>query len=203
MKLAAHPLSPRTRRLGATSLRSCARLRLRGYPPLRYAHFSAIFRLASGASPLRLHHHLLAVRLVSRHFPPLHVALCRIGSRAAPTLGCPSALRRTIRSPIRAVRLRAEYRPSPLATVSAAPDASRHSCALGSPVALHLARSRYSSIRFIVAALPRLRAALCAANVQPRLSQRLKCTCAAGIRLANERSEELCEAKSQEPAPRG
>ena len=130
------------------------------------AHFSAIFRLASGASPLRLHHHLLAVRLVSRHFPPLHVALCRIGSRAAPTLSCPSALRRTIRSPIRAVRLRAEYRPSPVATVSTAPDASRHPCALGSPVALHLARSRYSSIRFIVAALPRLRAALCAANVQ-------------------------------------
>ena len=42
-----------------------------------------------------------------------------------------------------------------------------------------------------------------AASAQSRLSQRLKCTCAAGIRLANERSEELCEAKSQEPAPHG
>ena len=28
------------RRLGATSLRSCARLRLRGYPPLRYGAFT-------------------------------------------------------------------------------------------------------------------------------------------------------------------
>ena len=117
VKLAAHPPSPRT----------------------------AQQSLASGASPLRLHHHLLAVRLVSRHFPPLHVALCRFGSRAAPTLSCPSALRRTIRSPIRAVRLRAEYRPSPVATVSTAPDASRHPCALGPPVALHLALSRCSS----------------------------------------------------------
>jgi hypothetical protein len=42
-----------------------------------------------------------------------------------------------------------------------------------------------------------------AASAQSRLAQRLKCTCAAGIRLANERSEELCEAKSQEPAPHG
>ena len=111
------------RHLAVTSLRSCARLRLRGYPPLRFGAF---------------------------------------------TLSCPSALRRTIRSPIRAVRLRAEYRPSPPATVPTAPDASRHPCALGSPVALHLARSRYSSChsRYVLAALPRLRAALCAANVQ-------------------------------------
>ena len=33
---------------------------------------SAIFRLASGASPLQLHGNLRAVSLVSRHFPPLH-----------------------------------------------------------------------------------------------------------------------------------
>ena len=35
---------------------------------------SAIFRLASGASPLQLHGNLRAVSLVSRHFPPLHGA---------------------------------------------------------------------------------------------------------------------------------
>ena len=41
-------------------------------------------------------------------------------------------------------------------------------CALGPPVALHLALSRYTSChsRSIVAALPRLSAALRAANVQ-------------------------------------
>ena len=36
---------------------------------------SAIFRLASGASPLQLHGNLRAVSLVSRHFPRLHGAL--------------------------------------------------------------------------------------------------------------------------------
>ena len=36
---------------------------------------SAIFRLASGASPLQLHDNLRAVSLVSWHFPRLHVAL--------------------------------------------------------------------------------------------------------------------------------
>ena len=34
-------------------------------------------RLPSGASPSRLHRHLPAVRLVSRYFPPLHVARWR------------------------------------------------------------------------------------------------------------------------------
>ncbi|MBE6395793.1 MAG: hypothetical protein E7046_02165 [Lentisphaerae bacterium] len=101
--------------------------------------------MPSGASPSRLHRHLRAVRLVSRHFPPLHVALRPFGSRAAPTLGCTSALRRLIRSPIRVVRLRAEYRPLPHDAVSPASDASRHPCALGSPVALHLSLSRYMS----------------------------------------------------------
>ena len=36
---------------------------------------SAIFRLASEASPSQLHGNLRAVSLVSRHFPPLHGAL--------------------------------------------------------------------------------------------------------------------------------
>ena len=36
---------------------------------------SAIFRLASEASPSHLHGNLRAVSLVSRHFPPLHGAL--------------------------------------------------------------------------------------------------------------------------------
>ena len=48
VKLAAHPPSPRTRRLGATSLRSCARLR-RIYPPLRFGAFPGIFRRFAGA----------------------------------------------------------------------------------------------------------------------------------------------------------
>jgi hypothetical protein len=39
-ELAAHPFSPRTRHLAVTSLRSCARLRLRGYPPLRFGAFT-------------------------------------------------------------------------------------------------------------------------------------------------------------------
>ena len=95
-----HPFSPRTRRLGATSLRSCARLRLRGYPPLRFGAF---------------------------------------------TFGCTFALRCIIRSPIRAVRLRMEYHPSPSITVSTAPYASRRPCALRSPVALRLTPLRYSS----------------------------------------------------------
>jgi hypothetical protein len=47
-ELAAHPFSPRTRRLGATSLRSCARLRLRGYPPLRYGAFLRNHEIAIG-----------------------------------------------------------------------------------------------------------------------------------------------------------
>ena len=99
-ELAAHPFSPRTRHLAVTSLRSCARLRLRGYPPLRFGAF---------------------------------------------TFGCTFALRCIIRSPIRAVRLRMEYHPSPSITVSPAPYASRRPCALRSPVALRLSPSRYWS----------------------------------------------------------
>ena len=55
------------------------------------------------------------------------------------------ALRCIIRSPIRAVRLRMEYHPSPSITVSPAPYASRRPCALRSPVALRLSPSRYWS----------------------------------------------------------
>jgi hypothetical protein len=79
--------------------------------PLRFAtaHFSAITRLPSGASPSRLHRHLPTVRLVSRHFPPLHVALCRFGSRAAPTLGCSSAVRCVLHSRMHAAWLGVEY----------------------------------------------------------------------------------------------
>jgi hypothetical protein len=93
-------LARSARHLAVTSLRSCARLRLRGYPPLRFGAF---------------------------------------------TFGCTFALRCIIRSPIRAVRLRMEYHPSPSITVSPAPYASRRSCALRSPVALRLAPSRYWS----------------------------------------------------------
>ena len=77
------------------------------------AHFSAIFRFASGASPLRLHRHLPAVRLVSRHFPPLHVALCRFNSSAAPISRFVFAVRCVILAPMHAIWYRAEYRPSP------------------------------------------------------------------------------------------
>ena len=88
------------RHLAVTSLRSCARLRLRGYPPLRFGAF---------------------------------------------TFGCTFALRCIIRSPIRAVRLRMEYHPSPSITVSPAPYASRRPCALRSPVALRFTPLRCSS----------------------------------------------------------
>ena len=73
---------------------------------------------------------------VARAFPAF-------GSRAAPTFGCMFALRCIIRPPIRAVRLRMEYHPSPSITVSTAPYASRRPCALRSPVALRLSPSRY------------------------------------------------------------
>ena len=86
------------RHLAVTSLRSCARLRLRGYPPLRFGAF---------------------------------------------TFGCTFTLRCIIRSPIRAVRLRMEYHPSPSITVSTAPYASRRTCALRSPVALRFTPLRY------------------------------------------------------------
>ena len=77
------------------------------------AHFSAITRLPSGASPSRLHRHLPAVRLVSRHFPPLHVALCRFNSSAAPISRFVFAVRCVILAPMHAIWHRAEYRPSP------------------------------------------------------------------------------------------
>ena len=77
------------------------------------AHFSTITRLPSDASPLQLHRHLLAVRLVSRHFPPLHVALCRLNSSAAPISRFVFAVRCVILAPMLAIWYRAEYRPSP------------------------------------------------------------------------------------------
>ena len=80
-----------------------------------------------------------------RYSPRLHEAFPAFGSRAAPTFGCTSALRCIIRSPIRAVRLRMEYHPSPSITVSTAPYASSRSCALRSPVAHRLSPSRYRS----------------------------------------------------------
>ena len=138
VKLAAHPFSPRTRLLGATSRgllrplrgstfglgqpdrlrRQAHRARALGFAcasPLRFAtaHFSAITRLPSGASPSRLHRHLPAVRLVSRHFPPLHVALCRFNSSAAPISRFVFAVRCVILAPMHAIWFRAEYRPSP------------------------------------------------------------------------------------------
>ena len=109
---------------------------------------------------------------VARAFPAF-------GLRAAPTFGCTFALRCIIRSPIRAVRLRMEYHPSPSITVSTAPYASRRPCALRSPVALRLAPSRCSSripfplLRRVRALQPRkarlgamsvLRTLLCADN---------------------------------------
>jgi hypothetical protein len=39
--------------------------------------------IAFGYESFTAARHLRAVSLVSRHFPPLHVALCRFGSRAA------------------------------------------------------------------------------------------------------------------------
>ena len=104
-----HLLCPRTRRLGATSLRSCARLRLRGYPPLRYGAFLDNHEIAFGYESFTAARHLRAVSLVSRHFPPLHVALCRFGSRAAPTLGCSSAVRCVLHSRMHAAWLGVEY----------------------------------------------------------------------------------------------
>ena len=47
-KLAEHPFSPRTRRLEATSLRSCAWLRLRGFPSLRFGAFLDNHKIAFG-----------------------------------------------------------------------------------------------------------------------------------------------------------
>ena len=66
-------------------------------------------RFASGASPSRLHRHLPAVRLVSRHFPPLHVALCRFGSRAAPISRFVFAVRCALISRMRTAWLGVEY----------------------------------------------------------------------------------------------
>ena len=80
-----------------------------------------------------------------RYSTRLHEALPAFGSYAAPTFGCTFALRCIIRSPIRAVRLRMEYHPSPSITVSPAPYASRRPCALRSPVALRFTPLRYSS----------------------------------------------------------
>ena len=62
---------------------------------------------------MRLHRHLPAVRLVSRHFPPLHVALCRFNSSAAPISRFVFAVRCVILAPMDAIWFRAEYRPSP------------------------------------------------------------------------------------------
>ena len=92
--------------------------------------------------------HLFSQRCVplrGRYSPRLHEALPAFSSCAAPTFGCTFALRCIIRSPIRAVRLRMEYHPSPSITVSTAPYASRRPCALRSPVALRLSPSRYWS----------------------------------------------------------
>ena len=80
-----------------------------------------------------------------RYSTRLHEALPAFVSCAAPTFGCTFALRCIIRSPIRAVRLRMEYHPSPSITVSPAPYASRSPCALRSPVALRFTPLRYSS----------------------------------------------------------
>ena len=85
------------------------------------------------------------VPLRGRYSPRLHEALPAFSSCAAPTFGCPFALRCIIRAPIRDAWLRMEYHPSPSITVSTAPDASSRPCALRSPVALRLTLSRYSS----------------------------------------------------------
>ena len=60
-----------------------------------------------------MHRHLPAVRLVSRHFPPLHEALRRFNSSAAPISRFVFAVRCVILSPMHAIWFRAEYRPSP------------------------------------------------------------------------------------------
>ena len=79
---------------------------------------STITRLPSGASSSRLHRHLHASRLASRHFPPLHVALPAFGSRAAPNSRRLFVVRCAMLSRMHAVWFRAEYRPSPSGTPS-------------------------------------------------------------------------------------
>ena len=77
------------------------------------SYLSTIMRLPSGTSPSQLHRHLRAVSLVSRHFPPLHVALCRFNSSAAPISRFLFDVRCVILAPMHAIWYRAEYRPSP------------------------------------------------------------------------------------------
>ena len=144
-ELAAHPFSPRTRHLAVTSLRSCARLRLRGYPPLRFGAFLRNHEIAIGCESVaaappspRRPPCLPAFPAVARGAPTIRIARSA-DPRLHVYLKAPHPLADT------AVRLRAEYRPLPHDAVSPASDASRHPCALGSPVALHLARSRCSS----------------------------------------------------------
>ena len=136
-ELAAHPFSPRT----APQSRDCHRVRVRR----GCTAISAPSALSPGISRRCTWRSDRSDR-AQRAAPWGHFAVARaLGFACAATLGCTSTLRRLIRSPIRAVRLRAEYRPLPHDAVSPASDASRHPCALGSPVALHLSLSRYMS----------------------------------------------------------
>ena len=76
----------------------------------RQAHFSTITRLPSGSPVSRsVSFRSGAFGLRSRYCPPLHEALCRFGSRAAPTLGCSSAVRCVLHSRMHAAWLGVEY----------------------------------------------------------------------------------------------
>ena len=151
-KLAAHPFSPRT----ALQSRDCLRVRVRRgctaiFPPS--ALFPGISRRCTWRS-------VASVRAQRRP------SVAQVPEDASCTRAC--------------TPLGLEWNTSSYANrrTFAAHYASRHLSALGSPVALLLALSRYQSChsRFLLAALPRLRAAQSAASCAKNSLKVYNCT---------------------------
>ena len=127
----------------------------------RQAHFSTITRLPSGSPVSRsVSFRSGAFGLRSRYCPPLHEALCRFGSRAAPASWCIFAVRCALISRMRTAWLGVEYhsqrQSAHLREPVRTPSNLNHSASCrASPcsVALYVV-----NLRLIVAALSRLSA---------------------------------------------